>query len=519
MKRRWKILIVVAVLLGVGMLLAMMRHYQLRSATEAYIAQLEAEGEPMDLVQVLPPPIPPEQNGADLIRQATAMADADKGLLGTNFYGIQIMKPVVPGKAMVCWQQPDDKEFNTTNSWPEIADAIAQNQNSFTLLRQIIGKPHFDFKINYGAGVADLGISNLLYLPNSKRATQRLSIATICDLHDGDTASAMKNLRAMLAITKGLKDERLAISELVRLAIAQNTMFANWEILQATNLTDGQLAQLQNDWSNMDFTESMENAILMERVIGEITLTKWRDSGSKLQDYLDSEREAEEKYGMISGEKGFLAKVKTDPKIILWRYWWSYPDELRYLQGFQVFINTMRSVQTNGSFWNALQNQTEKLNELRLTNSDGGPLDFGSDDSNFHWLFSQDVLDFRGVADRVMRTEAAKRMVITAIALKRYELKHGNYPPALNSLVPGLLPAIPLDPVDGQPLRYWLKTDGTFLLYSIGPNGKDDGGNPALEKNAESSGFYWLNTDALDWVWPQPATPEEIKNFYSHLPK
>jgi len=66
-------------------------------------------------------------------------------------------------------------------------------------------------------------------------------------------------------------------------------------------------------------------------------------------------------------------------------------------------------------------------------------------------------------------------------------------------------------------LRFRLNPDGTFLLYSVGENGKDDGGNPALEQGAESSSFYWQNPHALDWVWPQPATAEEIRAYYTKL--
>jgi hypothetical protein len=118
-----------------------------------------------------------------------------------------------------------------------------------------------------------------------------------------------------------------------------------------------------------------------------------------------------------------------------------------------------------------------------------------------------------------MIAETAKEGVITAIALKRYQLKHGNYPPDLNSLVPEFVSKVPLDPVDGQPLRYRRNADGTFLLYSVGENGKDDGGNPALEKGVQSSNFYWQNPHALDWVWPQPATEQEVQNYYAHPPK
>jgi hypothetical protein len=118
-----------------------------------------------------------------------------------------------------------------------------------------------------------------------------------------------------------------------------------------------------------------------------------------------------------------------------------------------------------------------------------------------------------------MKVETAKQMTVTAVALKRYQLKHGTYPPGLNSLVPEFVSKVPLDPVDGQPLRYRRNADGTFLLYSVGENGKDDGGNPALKPDAESSNYGWQNSDALDWVWPQPATEAEIQNYYAHAPK
>ncbi len=134
-------------------------------------------------------------------------------------------------------------------------------------------------------------------------------------------------------------------------------------------------------------------------------------------------------------------------------------------------------------------------------------------------MLSESIVTLAGVTRKVMRIETAKQIVITAIALKRYELKHGAYPADLNALVPEYLPTVPRDPVDGQPLGYRLNADGTFLLYSVGENGKDDGGNPSLEKGAESSSFNWLNPDALDWVWPQPATEAEIQNYYAHPPK
>ena len=115
--------------------------------------------------------------------------------------------------------------------------------------------------------------------------------------------------------------------------------------------------------------------------------------------------------------------------------------------------------------------------------------------------------------------ETAQNVVITAIALKRYELQHHQLPATLDELTPDLLKAVPIDCKDGQPLRYRRNADGTFLLYSVGENGKDDGGDPSLEKGVTGSSFYWQNYRALDWVWPQPATAAEIQKYYEEQGK
>jgi len=267
MSRRRKILIVVGIVLGVAILVPVIRHYQLRFAVANYVAELKAKGEPMDLAQVIPPRVPAEENSADILRKGDESFNeefaADKSLLETNFvYG---MRMVAPGKAMVRWCQPDVRDIDGTNSWENVTKAVGQNSKAFALLQQIVAKPNFDFHVDYSPGVADLNFTNF-YLSQCKRESQRLEAAVINDLHQGDTDSAVKNLRAMLALVKAMHDERLVISELVRIAMAQITLTANWEFLQSTNLTDEQLAELQQDWTSLDFIRGDENAMAMERV-------------------------------------------------------------------------------------------------------------------------------------------------------------------------------------------------------------------------------------------------------------
>jgi hypothetical protein len=119
----------------------------------------------------------------------------------------------------------------------------------------------------------------------------------------------------------------------------------------------------------------------------------------------------------------------------------------------------------------------------------------------------------------VFEAEVARQLTTTAIALKRYQLRHNQYPSGLSELVPELLSAVPRDPADGQPLRYRLKSDGTFLLYSIGSNGIDDGGDALPTAQSASGGGAILGERSFNWtkgrdlVWPSPASPEEITSY------
>jgi hypothetical protein len=56
---------------------------------------------------------------------------------------------------------------------------------------------------------------------------------------------------------------------------------------------------------------------------------------------------------------------------------------------------------------------------------------------------------------------------------------------------------VPRDLMDGQPLRYRLNRDGSFVLYSVGADMRDDGGDPVPETP---------QGDSYDWVWPRLAS-------------
>lgn len=70
---------------------------------------------------------------------------------------------------------------------------------------------------------------------------------------------------------------------------------------------------------------------------------------------------------------------------------------------------------------------------------------------------------------------------LVAIALTAYHRRHGQWSDRLEQLSPDLLPEVPLDRFDGQPLRYRV-VDGQPLLYSVGRNRLDEQSRVADEK-------------------------------------
>ncbi len=103
------------------------------------------------------------------------------------------------------------------------------------------------------------------------------------------------------------------------------------------------------------------------------------------------------------------------------------------------------------------------------------------------WL-SDPSLVFGITLERGSRAIVQWRLCVLACELESYYVRHGDYPVDLS----GFPADIVRDPLHGTPFRY-RRTEEGFLLYSIGPDGKDDEG-----------GKYPLrgqSVDQPDWVW------------------
>ncbi len=98
-------------------------------------------------------------------------------------------------------------------------------------------------------------------------------------------------------------------------------------------------------------------------------------------------------------------------------------------------------------------------------------------------------------AANVIRREGARVMV----GLEMFRARHGVYPDTLNDLVPEIFAAPPADPLHGLPYGYRKLRDDPegrpYLLYSVGLDGRDDGGREPADHRAAARNPDARNAD------------------------
>jgi hypothetical protein len=98
------------------------------------------------------------------------------------------------------------------------------------------------------------------------------------------------------------------------------------------------------------------------------------------------------------------------------------------------------------------------------------------------------------------RDVQVQRNLQVAFALAAYHRDHGDYPAKLDNIAPKYLATIPDDLFSGKALIYH-PTDKGYLFYSVGPNGKDDGGRSLTND---------LNDDDLPVTMPLPELKKKL---------
>lgn len=95
------------------------------------------------------------------------------------------------------------------------------------------------------------------------------------------------------------------------------------------------------------------------------------------------------------------------------------------------------------------------------------------------------------------RAQISNEQLLVALALQAYKAESGYYPKSIQELVPRYLEKLPDDSFAFKGTYKYYRNGADYVLYSVGPDGIDDGGKPAYDHSPGLPGhYYWLDPDS-----------------------
>jgi hypothetical protein len=469
-----------SIFLGLIVLFLLIEHVRGKISLNAYKKELIAKGEILSAKDLAPIHTPEAERLTKLFFNASKQLKTDDTALGWQVPEIpQMMKIVSPGRARVLWAEKDLRLDECTNTWANLGIHLQKAEGSLKSAREALNKPALTEGLDYQKHFPRSDSGHSL----AKRCmAQYLAISAINELHHGKRDAALKNIQALSSLALLHQNDALLISLLLRANINELNVIVLWEALQSPAWNDSQLMALQQELQKQKLLEIVPRVLEMERAGMILVFNDLREN------YFESEP------GWNLWDFVFnIDRILGLP----WKIAYLDQDELFHLKDQQTLLDTIRSSTTHKS-WSQLKPQLE-TQSAKFEETFSGNLG-----SYNRWRFylSSFQSSFISHPRKIMMAETGREMAMTAVALKRYQLRKGKLASNLEALIPEFLSESPTDYMDGKPLRYRLNQDGSFLLYSVGTDGKDDGGDPTPSKTTEP--YYhplWYGRDA---VWPLP---------------
>jgi hypothetical protein len=428
----------------------------------------------------------------DLERRRRPVADADN--LGLLLHAAKRLRP----QQWMYWEgwpaSADDAErsqeaFEHLNKMEELAPNRRLSERQLNALRnelcrgrefleavhKAVEKPWGRYPITYSRD----GISTLLpFTQDARDYANALCWDAMLRAEHGDLAGALDACRGVVHCNRAIGDEPTLISVLVRIAIRARAIKKLERVLAQGEPPAEALANLQRR-----FEEEEAEAILAQGARGERAL---------LDRMMRALQRGELTYAQVrammsTGARGQLYGLED------WAFW-----------------ATAGPADLNRAAFLKLTNQFVEIAGMPVEDMPAAMKQLEASvqyEPKFVRTLFPAVTKVTGAYVRVTTQTRCARVMLAA---ERYRLKHGRWPEKLEELVPEFLDQAPLDPHDGQPLRWVRRADG-WTVYSVSHDRVDDGGK--LSERYPQQGtdlglrLYDVNQRRLPYQDPSPPGP------------
>lgn len=316
-------------------------------------------------------------------------------------------------------------------------------------------------------GCSNMNFTSPLYdvrlrsLSEFRLAAKVLALDSLVAAEDGDEERAGERALALCRFSRAMEHESFLIGLLVRISIDDLACSRIERTVNVCGLSDEALRLLQVELGSADRIPDFRWAMMVERVIFLDTMQWLRQGGSP---------------AMLTG--GGSSPLKA----------WSYVPILSAVDtaaGLRICNEMIEAIDEPDA------DSIQRVTTVRSKTANP-PKYAVISRMMLPGLERATVLWVRGVA--------ANRAMRAALACERHRLARGEWPGDLEALVPEYLETVPLDPFDGQAIRYKQIPEGV-CVWSVGEDMVDNGGDvmrleiPTAKRRATDFGWVLLNPD------------------------
>jgi hypothetical protein len=300
-----------------------------------------------------------------------------------------------------------------------------------------------------------------------RQAARLLIVDTRWALDQGDSERATRNIEAMLGISVQVTEGDFLVSTLVGYAIQLMAMDVIDECLHSTaTFSDSQLERMHAAVSKAKSVE-MVNLEQERAMFLDIVQKSYTDDGRGDGRITAAGLELWEEVSLMNSHS-YVPRSSWSFESVTRRA--LAPTSLLFLASRKQLTDKAEEFYTRmGELIKADNSETEMAELEREI--DQLPIGY----TPIKLLFPA----FTQIRQSKVRVRLNTDSVSAALAVIRYQRQHGRWPDSLDDLVANYLERVPIDPYDGQPLRYRLQDEG-FVIYSVGVNGVDDGGQAVM---------------------------------------
>jgi hypothetical protein len=429
---KWALL-VLGTALALSPLATGVRAWQAEGSVRRALNQIAAAGAPVKATQLVRPPVPDAENAAIIYRKAfraMRLSERDKELLARIAWGgFDAADPAIAAQA---------KEI------------LKRNAEALQLIHRASAMPRCDFRLDWSKAW-DVRVPHLAQL---RSCSQLLALESMMLARASRADEAFDSCAANFRLASAA-DEPILIGQLVRYAIIGMASRALGAVLCQSQPSAAACRSLSAETARTDLTRALVKTMEGERAMG-----------LSFFDLLRSDPA-----GAIETLTGACAeplRLPNPPAPTFSGNLWIASEELTYLETMdrvitQAALPYREAVKIRPSVDQILRDIPWRRQGIVTVLAVVAP------------TRAQKLRD-RGVANLGLAQ--------VSLLLKAYRATHGVYPASLTELRGFAGCPMPSDPFSGR--RFVYRREGAgFVVYSWGPNLKDDGGVPPPAKKPD----------------------------------